>query len=95
MYKMRFASIPGSDIIRSNSKVFSQVFLWSIIFLMLPIDSLLNVNIQGQIASPIVQLLSNDIAKILLAVLFYMIACCNDTVLLVLYVCLLKKLGLF
>ena len=92
---MAFASIPGSDMIRSNSKVLSQVLLWSIIFLMVPIDSLLNVNIQSQIASPIVQLLSNDIARILLAVVFYMIVCCNDVVLLVLYVCFLKKLGLF
>ena len=92
---MRFASIPGSDVVRSNAKVLSQFFLWSIIFLMLPIDSALNVNIQAQIASPLVQLLSNDFARVLLAVLFYMIACCNDAVLLVLYVCFLKKLGLF
>ena len=92
---MRFASIPGSDVVRSNSKVLSQVFLWSIIFLMLPIDSMLKVNVQAQVAGPIVQLLSNDIARVLLAVVFYMIACCNDTVLLVLYVCFLKKLGLF
>ena len=92
---MRFASIPGSDIVRSNSKMLSQVFLWSIIFLMLPIDSMLKVNVQAQVAGPIVQLLSNDIARVLLAVVFYMVVCCNDTVLLVLYVCLLKKLGLF
>ena len=92
---MRFASIPGSDVVRSNSKMLSQVFLWSIIFLMLPIDSMLKVNVQAQVAGPIVQLLSNDIARVLLAVVFYMIACCNDTVLLVLYVCFLKKLGLF
>ena len=92
---MRFASIPGSDIVRSNAKMLSQVFLWSIIFLMLPIDSMLKVNVQAQVAGPVVQLLSNDIARVLLAVVFYMIACCNDTVLLVLYVCFLKKLGLF
>ena len=92
---MLFPSIPGSDVVRSNSKVLSQVFLWSIIFLMLPIDSMLKVNVQAQVAGPIVQLLSNDIARVLLAVVFYMIACCNDTVLLVLYVCFLKKLGLF
>ena len=92
---MRFASIPGSDVVRSNSKMLSQVFLWSIIFLMLPIDSMLKVNVQAQVVGPVVQLLSNDIARVLLAVVFYMIACCNDTVLLVLYVCFLKKLGLF
>jgi len=62
---------------------------------MLPIDSMLNVNVQAQVAGPVRQLLSSDIAKILLAVGFYMVACCNDTVLLVLYVCFLKKLGLF
>ena len=92
---MRFASIPGSDVVRSNSKMLSQVFLWSIIFLMLPIDSMLKVNVQAQVSGPVVQLLSNDIARVLLAVVFYMVACCNDAVLLVLYVCLLKKLGLF
>ena len=92
---MRFASIPGSDVVQSNSKVISQVLLWSIIFLWLPIDSLLNVNIQSQLATPLVQLLSNDIAKIVLVIFFYMIACCNDPVLLILYVLFLKKLGLF
>ena len=92
---MRFASIPGTDVVRSNAKMLSQVFLWSIIFLMLPIDSLLNVNVQAQVAAPLVQLLSHDVSKVVLAVVFYMIACCNDTLLLVLYVCFLKKLGLF
>ena len=86
---MRFASIPGSDMVRSNSKVLSQVFLWSVIFLMLPIDSMLNVNVQGQIAGPVKQLLSHDVSKVVLAGVVYMIACCNDTLLLVLYVCFL------
>ena len=92
---MLFPSIPGSDVVRSNSKMLSQVFLWSIIFLMVPIDSMLNVNIQGQIAGPVRQLLSNDVARVLLAILFYMIACCENALLLVLYVCFLKKLDLF
>jgi len=85
----------GSGMVRSNSKVLTQAFLWSIVFMMLPIDSLFKVNVQGQVVSPVRQLLSSDIAKVLLTFVFYLIACCNDGVLLVLYVCFLKKLGLF
>ena len=85
----------GSNMIRGNSKTLTQVFLWAIVFMMLPIDSMLKVNVQGPIVAPVRQLLSNDVAKVLLTVVFYLIACCNDTMLLVLYVWFLKKLGLF
>ena len=85
----------SSSVIRSNSKVLTQVFLWSIVFLMLPIDSVLRVNVQGQVAGPVRQLLSSDVAKVLLTFVFYLIACCNNVLLLVLYMCLLKKLGVY
>jgi len=85
----------SSSVVRSNSKVLTQVFMWSIIVLMLPIDSMLKVNVQGQVVSPIRQLLSSDIAKVVLTFVFYLIACCNDAILLILYLCLLKKLGVY
>ena len=85
----------GSGMIRGNSKNLTQFFLWSVVFMMLPIDSMLRVNVQGQVVAPVRQLLSNDIARALLAIVFYLIANTNDATLLVLYVCFLKKLGLF
>ena len=85
----------SSNMLRSNSKMLTQVLLWSVVFMMLPIDSMLKVNVQGQVVSPVRQLLSSNLAKVLLTVIFYLVACCNDVTLLVLYVCFLKKLGLF
>ena len=43
----------SSSVIRSNSKMLCKVFIWSIVFLMLPIDSMLSVNVQGQVVSPL------------------------------------------
>ena len=81
--------------VRSNSKVMRNVFLVLIIFLMLPIDSMLKVNVQGQVASPLRQLLSSDIAKVVLAFVLYLMVVVNEPVLLILYLCLLKKLGVY
>lgn len=83
------------SVVRSNSKVMRNVFLVFIIFLMLPIDSMLKVNVQGQVASPLRQLLSSDIAKVVLAFVLYLMVVVNEPVLLILYLCLLKKLGVY
>jgi|TARA_B100000212_G_C27202980_1_gene459581 hypothetical protein len=85
----------GVSSVRSNSKVAKNVLLVFIIFMMLPIDSMLRVRVQSQVASPLRQLLSNDLAKIVLAFVFYLIVVSNDVLLLVLYMCALKKLGLY
>ena len=82
----------SSSVIRSNSKMLCKVFIWSIVFLMLPIDSMLSVNVQGQVVSPLRRLLSSDLMKIVLTFVFYLIACCNDPLLLILYLCLLRIL---
>jgi hypothetical protein len=66
-----------------------------IIFLMLPIDSMLKVNVQVQVASPLRQLLSSDVAKVFLAFVLYLMVVINEPVLLILYLCLLKKLGVY
>ena len=75
----------GVSSVRSNSKVAKNVLLVFIIFMMLPIDSMLRVRVQSQVASPLRQLLSNDLAKIVLAFVFYLIVVSNDVLLLVLY----------
>jgi len=83
------------SVVRSNSKVLRNVLLVLIIFLMLPIDSMLKVNVQGQVASPLRQLLSSDVAKVFLAFVLYLMVVINEPVLLILYLCLLKKLGVY
>lgn len=85
----------GVSSVRSNSKVAKNVLLVFIIFMMLPIDSMLRVRVQSQVSSPLRQLLSNDLAKVVLAFVFYLIVVSNDVLLLVLYMCALKKLGLY
>jgi hypothetical protein len=81
--------------VKSCSSECSMVLAYVLVFLMLPIDSLLNVNVQSQVKSTLAQVLSNDIAKVFLAGLFYVIWLTNDTMLLLLYLCLLKKIGLY
>jgi hypothetical protein len=83
------------SVVRSNSKVLRNVLLVLIIFLMLPIDSMLKVNVQVQVASPLRQLLSSDVAKVFLAFVLYLMVVINEPVLLILYLCLLKKLGVY
>ena len=83
------------SVVRSNSKVLRNVLLVLIIFLMLPIDSMLKVNVQGQVASPLRQLLSSDVTKVFLAFVLYLMVVINEPVLLILYLCLLKKLGVY
>lgn len=85
----------GVSSVRSNSKVGKNVLLCLVIFLMLPIDSLLKVRVQSQVVSPLRQLLNSDLMKVLLTFVFYLIVMSNDVLLLVLYMCALKKLGLY
>jgi len=85
----------GTNMVRSNSKIFTQSLLWLLIFMMLPIDSLLRVNVQNQVMSPLNDLLSNDLARVVLALVFYLIYSTGDVLLLLLYLCFLKKLGIF
>lgn len=85
----------GVSSVRSNSKVTKNVLLVFIVFMMLPIDSMLKVRVQGQVASPLRQLLNNDAMKVLLTFVFYLIVVSNDVLLLVLYMGALKKLGLY
>jgi hypothetical protein len=81
--------------VKSCSSDCSMVLAYLLVFLMLPVDSMLNVRVQGQVKSMLGQLLSNDIARVVLAVLFYVIWTTKDVMLLLLYLCLLKKLGLY
>jgi hypothetical protein len=85
----------STGVVRSNSKVLTQVFLGLVVFLMLPIDSMLRVNLQGQIASPLRQLLSSDVVKVFLAFVLYLMVATNNAMLVILYLCLLKKLGVY
>ena len=85
----------STGVVRSNSKVLTQVFLGLVVFLMLPIDSMLRVNLQGQIATPLRQLLSMDVVKVLLAFVLYLMVATNNAMLVILYLCLLKKLGVY
>ena len=81
--------------VKSCSSDCSMVLAYLLVFLMLPVDSMLNVRVQGQVKSMLGQLLSNDIARVVLAFLFYVIWSTKDVMLLLLYLCLLKKLGLY
>ena len=85
----------STGVVRSNSKVLTQVFLGLVVFLMLPIDSMLRVNLQGQIASPLRKLLSMDLVKVFLAFVLYLMVATNNAMLVILYLCLLKKLGVY
>jgi len=81
--------------VKSCSSDCSMVLVYLLVFLMLPVDSLLKINIQNKVASTLSQVLSNDIARVILAFIFYIIWTTNDVMLLLLYLCLLKKLGLY
>ena len=85
----------STGVVRSNSKVLTQVFLGLVVFLMVPIDSMLRVNLQGQIATPLRQLLSMDVVKVFLAFVLYLMVATNNAMLVILYLCLLKKLGVY
>ncbi len=91
MYSLK--SVTAS--VKSCSSDCSMVLAYLLVFLMLPVDSMLNVRVQGQVKSMLGQLLSNDIARVVLAFLFYVIWSTKDVMLLLLYLCLLKKLGLY
>jgi len=81
--------------VKSCSSDCSMVLVYLLVFLMLPVDSLLKINVQNKVASTLSQVLSNDIARVILAFIFYIIWTTNDVMLLLLYLCLLKKLGLY
>jgi uncharacterized membrane protein len=85
----------GTNMVRSNSKIFTQSLLWLLIFMMLPIDSLLRINVQNKVMSPLNDLLSNDLVRVVLAFVFYLIYSTGDVLLLLLYLCFLNKLGIF
>ena len=86
---------PVTSAVRSCSNDCSMILAYLLVFLMLPVDSLLKVNVQGQVKSALSQLLVNDIGRVAAAVLFYVIWTTKDVMFLVLYLCLLKKIGLY
>ena len=86
---------PVTSAVRSCSNDCSMVLAYLLVFLMLPVDSMLNVNVQGQVKSVLSQLLVNDLGRVVAAVLFYVIWTTKDVMLLLLYLCLLKKIGLY
>ena len=86
---------PVTSAVRSCSNDCSMVLAYLLVFLMLPVDSILNVNVQGQVKSVLSQLLVNDVGRVVAAVLFYVIWTTKDVMLLLLYLCLLKKIGLY
>jgi len=82
----------GVSSVRSNSKVAKNVLVCWLIFVLLPIDSLLKVRVQSQVVSPLRQLLNNDVGKVLLTFVFYLLVESGDTLLLVLFITALNKL---
>ena len=86
---------PVTSAVRSCSNDCSMVLAYLLVFLMLPVDSMLNVNVQGQVKSVLSQLLVNDLGRVVAAVLFYVIWTTKDVMFLLLYLCLLKKIGLY
>lgn len=86
---------PAVSVVRKNAKVSTLVLAYTLFFLMLPIDRLLGVSVQSQVKSTLSKLLMNDVMKVVLAVLFLVIWSTGDVMLLLLYLCLLKKLGMY
>jgi hypothetical protein len=86
---------PVTSAVKSCSNDCSMVLAYLLVFLMLPIDSMFKVNVQGQVKSVLSQLLNNDIGRFVGAVLFYVIWTTKDVMLLLLYLCLLKKMDLY
>ena len=84
-----------SSVVTSNSKMVKMCLAYLIVFLMLPVDSMFKRNVQYQVKSTLSQLVNNDVGRVVLAFLFYVIWEANDVMLLLLYLCLLKKLGLY
>jgi len=84
----------GVSTVRSNSKVSRNVLLCLCLFFMLPIDRMLKVRVQSQVAQPLRQLLDNDVMRLLLIFVGYLIVLTNDAILLILYLCFLNKLGI-
>ena len=86
---------PVTSAVKSCSNDCSMVLAYLLVFLMLPIDSMFKVNVQGQVKSVLSQLLVNDLGRVVAAILFYVIWTTKDVMLLLLYLCLLKKIGLY
>ena len=84
-----------SSVVTSNSKMVKTYLAYLIVFLMLPVDSMFKLNVQYKIKSTLSQLVNNDVGRVVLALLFYVIWEANDVMLLLLYLCLLKKIGLY
>ena len=81
--------------VKSCSTQCSMVLAYLLVFLMLPIDSMLKVNVQGQVKSALSQLLVNDVGRVVTAGLFYVIWSTGNAMFLLLFLCLLKKLGMY
>ena len=86
---------PVTSAVKSCSNDCSMVLAYLLVFLMLPVDSLLKVNVQGQVKSALSQLLLHPIGRVAAAALFYVIWTTKDVMFLVLYLCLLNKIGLY
>ena len=80
---------------KSCSNDCSMVLVYFLVFLMLPVDSMFKVNVQGQVKSALSQLLNNDIGRVVGAVLFYVIWTTKDVMLLVLYLAFLRAILLY
>ena len=86
---------PMTSVVRKNSKMATLVLAYTLFFLMLPVDSLLGVRVQSQVKATLSKLLMNDVAKVVLAVLFISIWSTGDVMLLLLFLALLEKLGMY
>ena len=86
---------PVTSAVKSCSNDCSMVLAYLLVFLMLPVDSMFKVNVQGQVKSALSQLLNNDIGRFVGAVLFYVIWTTKDVMLLVLYLAFLRAILLY
>ena len=86
---------PLTSAVKSCSKECSMTLAYLLVFMILPIDSLVGVNLQVRIKTTLSGLLNNNIGRTVAALLFLTIWTTNDIMLLLLYSCLLNKLDLF
>lgn len=62
---------PVTQNLKSNTKIINMVLLWTVLFLMFPLDRLLRVSVQRDVEGTLRNLVVNPIVMAVLAVVVY------------------------
>jgi len=81
--------------VKSCSSDCSMVIIYLLMFLSLPIDKFLNVDVQQKVRNVFKEIVNHKISKLFLTFLLYVVWTTKDVMLLTLYLFLLGQIGQF